>query len=151
MAKTTYPYVIVWAAPHSTPGRDDVWTKKGAWGAHFRFDIMKLFRTLESAEREAFKFASMRGMVGEVRVRRFDEFVRDSNLDDHIKAFQMRVARKWMRRRPLPKYHERPGDPMAHGHNSATKVIVTARGGREYRCTWCDVKLGVRRIPRADV
>ena len=150
MAKTSYPYVIAW---HANPGRVDVWTKKGAWGAYFRFDIMKLFRTLSSAESEAFKRGTMGSMVGEIAVYRFDEFLnlKEITLAADEKAFQLRVARKWMRRRPLPKYMERPGDPMTHGHNSVVRVERTPKGGRVYKCSWCNVKVGSRRIPRKDV
>jgi len=148
MAKTTYPYVIAW---RTESGRLDLWTKKGAWGAEFRFDIMKLFRTLATAEAEAFRIVAAHAMVGEeVVVCRFDDFIRRMSThlvieNDYRRRFVLRHARRWMARRSSQKYFLMPRDPMDHGHNSMAKMVKTERGGREYRCTWCNVKVGLRR------
>lgn len=146
MAKASYPYVIAW---HARSGRTDLLTKKGAWCVDFRFDIVKLFRTLKSAEAWAFDVGAMLGMVGEIAVYRYDEFV-----EKHLRTvrearwvdFNKAVARRWMAYRKPPKYSLMPRDPMDHGHNSMVKVVTTPRGGREYRCSWCNVKVGLQRV-----
>lgn len=101
MAKATFPYVIVLENGNARP---DVWTKRGAWGAYFRFDLVKLYKTLVSAEADAFRIAIAENKLGEIQVQKFNQFVNAVTLDERIGSIYIRAARKWMRGGSPPKF-----------------------------------------------
>lgn len=105
MAKTSFPYMIVW---DSGSGPIDVLSKGDKWVSFWSMNDFKFYLSRTCAEAKAFIIAAKHRLVGDVTVCRYDQFVDyiiesgSMTISDERDRF-LRMGREWMKKNRRPK------------------------------------------------